>query len=98
MTNSNKKKLSYEQCYIQRFNFKINKKTENPEFVALWNAVENKTHCLHFLLSNGICSYLRQYQGFTDKDLDYLASKKTPEYQEWVRLNQEASNNNDRGD
>lgn len=87
MTDTNKKKLSYEQKYLQRFNFKLNKKNEAPELLALWNAVDNKTSCLKTILSDALPGYLRRYQGMSHAQIAYLQSEDTPEYKEWAQLN-----------
>lgn len=87
MTDTNEKKLSYEQKYLQRFNFKLNKKRDVPQLLALWNAVDNKTFCLKTILFDALPGYLRTYQGMSSEQIAYLQSEDTPEYEEWKQLN-----------
>ncbi len=78
----NKRSLEYERNYIQRVYFKFNKRTENPAFLAMWNAVENKSDCLHYLISRYIGEYLTDVQGMSSKELKHLMYGDTPEARE----------------
>lgn len=79
----------YEKKYILRYNLKFNKKNGDPITLAFWDAVENKSKCLHWLLDNYLRDYLQDVQGMDPWDVDELITDDNPVIAEHNRLESE---------
>lgn len=88
-TTRSKQHTDYERKYVQRYNFKLNKKTVDPETLAMWNAVDNKSACLQYMLDNYLMDYLVHVQGLSYKDIDKLTNFNSPEAKERRALDKE---------